>query len=377
MSVSLDPFTVVAGTSKTLTFPVNGLGPVEAVKVTNESVLPCKPSGLGPGTGPWLAGWTEDLYRLGPNSLPSSMTFTAQSISNAANPPSTVVLVTLYYVADHDAPRGGAWPLALARQVNLGSSNTATTQVIQDGQATGQIIVEATPLNLPQLVLVTTDGHILSRRQDAGSPVFDWLGKLSGGNTPVLNMAPSDGATSWGLFYNANGVLTFYESVNNKTALQLGPTGTSFPQVPISQINGQTTAGSFGVPVVVAQALRTLVTVTTLQTILTFSIPANGLYRLSAALEIHNATASNKPTFNYQFTDASGAADTGSFYAEDPVSGNVRALNGGNCTFGANFGNVAISPEVSQMNAGTLTVKYQSTVGTPNDTVSVLVERLA
>jgi len=144
----------------------------------------------------------------------------------------------------------------------------------------------------------------------------------------------------------------------------------------LALLAGQATAGSFGVPNIVAQALRTAVAVTTLVTILTYTIPANGTYRVNPSLRLGATSGTSAPHFYMTFTDAGGTAQNASFAGLSPAGSTTMVALNGSSTFAANWGMEPMMPYVGDINAGTLTVFYQTT-GTPSDTVSVVIERLA
>lgn len=153
------------------------------------------------------------------------------------------------------------------------------------------------------------------------------------------------------------------------------------PEYIIPLTRGATVGAAVGIngsAVILAESLRTTVLVTTPVTILTFSIPANGTYRLNGSVRIGNTTASNKPRFQATFTGPTGAADSLYFSGPDASSPTAvyHILDGSTAVFGASWGNVGPAPLVADMNAGTLTVVYQ-TNGTPSDTVTVVVEQIA
>ena len=146
--------------------------------------------------------------------------------------------------------------------------------------------------------------------------------------------------------------------------------GAGLPKV--AQVAGQATAGSFGMPMIVAQVSRVHVTATTVQTILTYNIPVNGLYEASAGFFYGNPTQENVKFF-WTFTDSSGIAGAiNNFYL--PGAG---VLGGGTPVGGGSNQDFNLVGGSFHANVGTLTVTYQDPGGTPNDTVSFQLRRLA
>jgi hypothetical protein len=139
----------------------------------------------------------------------------------------------------------------------------------------------------------------------------------------------------------------------------------------VNSVGGQATAGSFGVPVIVAQTLRQNVTNNAATTILSFSIPANGLYRLTFGLRV--VTSGNpKPILKYSYTDP-GGTNIGYRFATE--SGGDQVLDGSSTTVFVTS-DLQLNPHSFQANVGTLDVVYQVASGTVNDLVSVVLERL-
>lgn len=137
----------------------------------------------------------------------------------------------------------------------------------------------------------------------------------------------------------------------------------------VASVGGQTAVGQFGASPIVAQALDVHVTATTLQTILTYTPNVTGLYRLSGAFNINNGTNGQKPIFEFNAT-SHGVTNT-RFFVGDLVTG----LTGSNIYNNSYY---SVLPAVVHLDAGqTLTVYYMDNANTPNDYVSVIVERLA
>ena len=140
----------------------------------------------------------------------------------------------------------------------------------------------------------------------------------------------------------------------------------------LAQINTQPTVGSFGVPVIVAQAINTHVTTTGVHTILTYSIPATGLYRFSST--VYNGTsASQKPSILATYTGGNSAAGSGSNMTGplgQPFDGVTSSLLNGT--------DFPLLPQIIYLKAGTNFVfQYTSGAAAPNDNISVILERLS
>lgn len=152
---------------------------------------------------------------------------------------------------------------------------------------------------------------------------------------------------------------TFTSYVGDNGALNLG---------------GQASAGSFGAPVIVAQALNTHVTVTTQQTILSYTPTVTGLYRINCGFFIHN-TGTIKPSVGFSYTGGNDGV-------VDPV---FMALGGGTVMNGSNqvFPNTGgtdfnVNTQTVTCAAGAaITCTFTDNVGTPDDHCTFIIERLS
>lgn len=143
----------------------------------------------------------------------------------------------------------------------------------------------------------------------------------------------------------------------------------------INGLGGQVAAGSFGAPVIVAQALDVHVTATTNTTILAYTTGATGLYRISAHVSIGDTTGGGVK-LEVTYTDPHLASPTALFAnatsgAVSPpyviVTNSVPATS-----------SVPTYPlTVYAANATAITVIYQNPNGVPNDYVTAIIERLA
>lgn len=183
--------------------------------------------------------------------------------------------------------------------------------------------------------------------------------------------ANPDGTTSWGTSHSAQANYLPVAQVTTDSSGNVSAI-TDMRTLTTTLLPMATTAG---VPMIMAKALRTVVPGTNTVTVLNYNIPANGLYRISGSVFINNGTAANKPNFHYSFTGVvASPQQINYFYSMG--SGSIGLMDGTSTSFAAGYGEVALAPQTVQMNVGALAVSYVST-GTPNDTVSVMVERLA
>lgn len=150
----------------------------------------------------------------------------------------------------------------------------------------------------------------------------------------------------------------------NAAGLRIGPL--------VASVNGQNTAGSFGVPVIVAQTLHAGPSGTGANTILSFTIPASGLYRVSCAFR---AGTSGNITLKATYTDSfASVARTSYFQANQDSITSYVTLAAAAITNAA----FTVAPmTLDCLNATTLAVVYQNSAGAGSDLVSALVERLA
>lgn len=142
----------------------------------------------------------------------------------------------------------------------------------------------------------------------------------------------------------------------------------------LTQIGGQASTGSFGAPVVVAQALNQHITTTALLNVLSFTPTAAGLYRVSGNVAMGNTVASALTGYVQYHDPHLGINVTqtfdGSIQGNNPVALNSVSVNPA----------VAFSVIPATIYADTtiaIVCRYQNATATPNDYVSYLIERLA
>lgn len=142
----------------------------------------------------------------------------------------------------------------------------------------------------------------------------------------------------------------------------------------VKNLSGLFTVGNTGVSGIVAKQKTTGITSTALQTVLTFSVVTEGMYRINANYWLNNGTSPQNITFQVAITSGIGAG--------------ARTLSGlsvsqGN---GPNRADGTVAHNNSMYYAGaipvycaagsTITVTYRDPANTPNDAVAVYVEYL-
>lgn len=334
---------------------------VGAVVVHNESPNLLIVNMPGLNVSRYIPALTSDVLVV-PNSQPYGgklLVFVAQAMFTA-NIVSNFIVCDVYAMGEK-VP--GTYPSGLVRQANIAGGSVGTDQVIQDGQASGRTLVESTPTGIAQTVLLTTDGQLMLQQPTSTTG--------PGLSDTFLSMVQTGaGAHAYRIIMTSAGLLDFFDSTDNSSMVIMSHAGGMQVPIGLSSIGGQSSVGGFGVPVIVAQSARQLISNNTLTTLLTFST-ANGVYRLNVSL-VSRTAGSSSPSFTTTYTDASGTAAGATFYGREgtswvPINGTVLA---------ANSGPIDIAPLVLAMNAGTLTIKYQSGTSPASDTVSATVERL-
>jgi hypothetical protein len=139
----------------------------------------------------------------------------------------------------------------------------------------------------------------------------------------------------------------------------------------LTKIGNQATAGSFGVPVIVAQGPNVAITDLLAHTIATFTPSADGDYRASATVTV-NGTA-NAAALQLQWTDPN--TNSANVFS---MLGNVTTTTVGqvgNAGFPVSFPVYAMTFRAKSGVA--INIKYQQTAGVANDHVSGYIERLS
>lgn len=227
--------------------------------------------------------------------------------------------------------------------------------------------------------LIQTDGTLA--RCDVAATTFT-TSALS--TTYFLDLNP-DGSWSWGTAHSgvtnrmfiaqattdASGNILVVTD-NRTVAPTILPNVAALRLPLIFAVNGQTSAGSFGMPLIVAQALHVAGSGVGLTTMLSFTIPASGLYRINCAFRVGTTgSVTVEATYTDSFVSlariayfSANADAIGSYTTMDAASVN-------NATF------VASAMTLDCLNATTLACKYQNSAGAGSDSASFVVERLA
>ena len=152
--------------------------------------------------------------------------------------------------------------------------------------------------------------------------------------------------------------------------------GSLTSQAAIVTLGGQVSVGSFGVPVIVAQAIQQHVAAVGNVNVLTFTCSATGLYRVSG--HIHWSNGSNSAVVaSATFTDPNGAAYNNFLATTASGSATVTLLSGSN-TFIAGAESMPLLPLTSMASSGaSIICKFNDPSGTPNDFVTYIIERLS
>ena len=281
MAILLEPVSLVGavvGTTGTIdfrnqttgvylapTFLHRQLGTLAHLRIHNESgcgldiEIPPAPASMYIPAGAWQDIVLADDVQL--------INFTVSSVIAGA---SVSVIKAVYYQPGEPLPDP---PVLGNSPVSGGSIVTAVTQVIQDGQPTGQTIVESTPNSGRdaglQTILMTTDGllKLLQLGQAAGSDNA-YIELIQQANAPAVAQT---------IFISVNGnsgALDIFDA--NAGASILFGTG-AFIRLPgITRLAGVNMAGSFGVAAVPALGKHITVVNTNTITIASGTTPNNG-----------------------------------------------------------------------------------------------------
>lgn len=290
--------------------------------------------------------------------------------------------VTAHYNAGSSTTSDGYAAAVLAdsplRYYRLGDASGASVAACTISPTAISLVDAAGNGYLPSL---TTPGDVIinansffQKQWDASVSSWYW----------VLRILPSGTGVNktWEMSYNsASGEVQFYNDTDSQMPLSLGPGTTGNTAVAndghFGKLAGQATVGSFGVPVIVAQALGVHVTATTQQTILSFTPPATGLYRVSFYGRLTGANPS-VITAQALWTDPSDSSTQFSYFTLQTSSAghpNPLTLDAASTP----TGNVAASYPlfIYAKSGGTINVSYTNSTATPNDFVSAMIERLS
>lgn len=317
-------------------------------------------------------GWKAIALGLG------DLSFTYQVVYTLPNPPVSL-LVVIYYQpgqAVDDPGILGNSPIGLS-----GSVQTAVTQVVQDGQPTGQVIVEATPSGNPQRVLITTDGvaNFLKINVNGGQGGFPFniFEPANGVNlNDFIHMGVTGGVVhEYRFLIDSAGNFILYDPTDGSNVMIFrGSQGVQITKA-ITSVGGTLTSGAFGVPIIVAQnAGGTSVVTTGDHIILTFTPPARGLYRVSGYLEAH-ITVASAIVVRFTYEDDSGV-NTAYLATSSTGATNPVLMNGGTSFLPGSLAAPLDSLTVLAKPTSNIICHYNSPSGAPNDGIWFLIEQL-
>lgn len=134
----------------------------------------------------------------------------------------------------------------------------------------------------------------------------------------------------------------------------------------VKQINSIFTVGKFGVPAIVFEQRVNGITSTALQTIGTYTPPADGRFVLMASCRVNNGTSGQLLTVAAQFTAAFNNVVRG--ISCQLLSNNTSGLAGGGVSF-PNSEYSGISGQFFAKGGTVITMTYRDPANTPNDDV--------
>ena len=288
----------------------------------------------------------------------------------------TTVQVNSTYYLDLNPDGTLSWGLAHSNQSNYLSLAQVTTDAsaniatVTDTRTTAATLLStmAGLLTLPILNGYTTHSNAVYENGTATPPYDEMIDQVN--NTQAR----------WDLYNESARLVTSYRGGGGQVpiSVNLSNQAVAFAGA-LSAVGNQATAGSFGVPVIVAQAIRTHVTATTNQTILSYTPGATGLYRVSGYVRYSN-TSSSAPLAQINWTEPELNA---SFAANPAVSnsyiatGNQAMLIDGAVTIPASNTPLTFVPVTFEASAGyVITCTWQNPSGAPNDYVTFIIERM-
>lgn len=321
-------------------------------------------SGYRPRIGPLVP--SVPAAAIGPGPLPEGVTIGADDVT-AETFGAGVLLPGSQVTGDVAATQIGPGPLDTDVTMTTGSIQPSGTLNCADrinvnglpinGEPAGSINLQAQPgVGGPG----TADLHLFSnaagdlylKTRSAGTG-FVYFGATGAGSFPNWVRATGQFSLDGGAFTS--------DGSGNLTANTLASLG------------GQATVGSFGAPPFVAQAVGVTVTVTTLQTILTYTPAVSGRYRVSGSFYMGNS-ANELITFGLTLTQLNGGGIGGQHFI---LPGGTTSLDGSATTVGHGLEWSIVAYIYSAANTGPITVTYRDPAGTPNDVVNVFIERVA
>lgn len=137
----------------------------------------------------------------------------------------------------------------------------------------------------------------------------------------------------------------------------------------VSKLAGQTTAGSFGVPFIVAQALAVTVSTTSDTVVLSYTTLATGLYRVNLSFYVSPANPGTITAFVKYISGNDATNNPGIFF-----DNGINAVN----SLSLAKGEWGLQPiTIYALTATAIAIHYQDVTGTPADKINCLIERLS
>ena len=292
-------------------------------------------------------------------------------VAHSASTQTTSVANSTYYL---DLNPDGTWSWGTAHSAVANHLTICTVTTDGSGNISGVTDTRPTVVTFLSGMAggLTIGGYLQINGAPSGTGNTLQIGYYAAGNRAQYWTAQS-GAAQWHEFVTWNGSTT-------KVPLGIGNSAAGIAQAwfgdsgNFGAIGGQTTAGNFGAPVIVAQALNVAVPTTGVHTILAFLPSAVGLYRISGYAQENNGSATTL-TFSVQFQDPN-AGGTSTEYFSWSTTSTPAYLNALSVGAGGNL--LSPPPIVIYANTGTnIGVQWNNSAGTPNDHISVIIERLA
>jgi len=183
---------------------------------------------------------------------------------------------------------------------------------------------------------------------------------------------------------------TYYLFLKNDGTWQWGTTSTGpTNSLPICQATTdgsgnistvtdvRSAAGSPGVPYIVSKSLLNVVSATTDQLLATVVAAAPGMYQFNLYFTYRNATPAKVTAFARWKDKSLATTGVGYFTLAGPSGNAGQVLNGSQATTTGNNQACACYPIIAYAETGdNLNVHFQDPSGTPNDVVSVVIQRI-
>lgn len=250
------------------------------------------------------------------------------------------------------------------------SNHLTLATVTTDGSGNIATVTDARQLNstmLPAMAGLLT----LPKLGNVTATLYKAALDTTSGNKEVLDITnAAAGGHHYGVFIDTDDALHIFDFTGGfDTLLMRASDGGMGIPGPLATLGGQASAGAFGVPVIVAQAIQVTVTVTTNVTVLAFTPAVTGLYRVSGFVQQSNGSATTLSAA-VQWTDAGGAHPSQNlFWGASKLSA---------FSVGAGSNSVAFTSfTVYATSLGQMLCLWQDSAGTPNDKVNFLIERLS